>query len=183
MKKCALVVGHKPTSPGACNQTYRICEYEFNDNLIEQVRTSLVDAIDPDGGIEIEVVYRNKYKELPAKINKLNPDFVVSFHCNAFNKKASGTETLYYHTSNKGEKIAQIFQNNMVQALGLPNRGIKPKGSEERGGYLLRYTNAPAVLIEPIFIDNDKDFEQLTLKRQLFVTAIQKSLFEAADVV
>lgn len=183
MKKCALVVGHKPSSPGACNKTYRICEYEFNDSLIEQIRTSLVDAIDPDGGIEIVVVYRDTYKGLPFEINKLNPDFVVSFHCNAFNTKASGTETLYYQSSKKGKKIAEIFQNNMVQVLGLPNRGIKPKGSEDRGGYLLRYTNAPAVLIEPIFIDNDIDFEQFTMKRQLFITAIQKSLFEAADVV
>jgi N-acetylmuramoyl-L-alanine amidase len=183
MKKCALVVGHKPSSAGACNQTYRICEYEFNSNLIDSIRTSLVDAIDPDGGIEIIKVYRDTYRGLPFEINKLNPDFVVSFHCNAFNKKASGTETLYYRSSKRGEQIADIFQNNMVRALGLPNRGIKPKGSEDRGGYLLRYTNAPAVLIEPIFIDNDNDFEQFTMKRQRFISAIQKSLFEAADVV
>jgi N-acetylmuramoyl-L-alanine amidase len=183
MKKCVLVVGHKETSPGACNETYNICEFAFNDNLIEQIRTSLVDAIDPDGGIEIVVVYRDTYKGLPSKINDLNPDFVVSFHCNAFNKKVSGTETLYYKSSKRGKKIAELFQNNMVQVLGLSNRGIKPKGSEDRGGYLLRYTNAPAVLIEPIFIDNDSDFEHFTMKRQLFITAIQKSLFEAADVV
>ena len=37
------------------------------------------------------------------------------------------------------------------------NLGVKPKKSEDRGGYLLRYTHAPCVIAEPFFIDNDED--------------------------
>lgn len=183
MKKCALVVGHKPESPGACNETYGICEFEFNNNLVDRIMESLVDPIDPDGGIELVKVLRRTYKELPDDINKLEPDFVVSFHCNAFNKKTSGTETLYYHNSKTGKKMAEAFQRNMVTALDLPNRGIKGKGVEDRGGHLLRYTNAPCVLIEPIFIDNDSDFDRMSMVKELFIHAIQKSLFESADLV
>jgi N-acetylmuramoyl-L-alanine amidase len=183
MKRCALVVGHKPDKPGACNETYNVCEFNFNDNLIDSIMESLVDPIDPHGGIDLVKVLRKTYSNLPNEINELNPDFVVSFHCNAFNKKASGTETLYYHTSERGKKIAQKFQDNMVTVLHLPDRGIKGKRVEDRGGHLLRYVKAPCILIEPFFIDNDSDFERITNVRQSFVTAIQKSLFEAADLV
>ena len=53
--------------------------------------------------------------------------------------------------------MAEILLNHLVGHLRLPNRGIKPKTAEERGGYLLRYTNAPCVIAEPFFIDNDAD--------------------------
>ena len=53
--------------------------------------------------------------------------------------------------------MAEILQNAMVGYLKLPNRGVKPKTSEDRGGYLLRYTEAPCVIAEPFFIDNNDD--------------------------
>ena len=53
--------------------------------------------------------------------------------------------------------IAEILKNALVENLKLPDRVIKPKTSEDRGGYLLRYTKAPCVIAEPFFIDNDDD--------------------------
>jgi N-acetylmuramoyl-L-alanine amidase len=183
MKKCALVVGHKPHSPGACNESSGICEFELNNELVDLIISRLSSSVDPDGGIELVKVLRNTYKGLPDDINKLEPDFVVSFHCNAYNKRASGTETLFYHKSMKGKKIAELFQENMLYILELPNRGVKGISVEDRGGNLLRYTNAPCVLIEPFFIDNDNDLRRYTANKLMFVQAIHKSLFEAADVV
>jgi N-acetylmuramoyl-L-alanine amidase len=95
--------------------------------------------------------------DIPQNINTLEPDFIVSLHCNAFNGKVSGTEVLYYHKSERGKKIAETLLNHLVEHLKLPNRGIKPKTTEDRGGYLLCYTNAPCVIAEPFFIDNDDD--------------------------
>ena len=43
--------------------------------------------------------------------------------------------------------------------LDLPNRGAKPKTAEDRGGYLLMNTDAPCVIAEPFFIDNNKDLK------------------------
>ncbi|MCP4503027.1 MAG: N-acetylmuramoyl-L-alanine amidase, partial [Deltaproteobacteria bacterium] len=99
------------------------------------------------------------YRALPKQINEHHPDLVVSLHCNAFNKKATGTETLYYHASTEGKRMASLLQRKIVDVLGLADRGIKPKHSEDRGGYLLRETNAPCVLAEPFFIDNNKDLK------------------------
>jgi len=106
---------------------------------------------------EVQRVYRRTYKEFPDDINALGPDFIVSLHCNAFDKKVSGTEALHYYRSEKGKKMAEILLNHLVEHLKLPNRGIEPRTTEDRGGYLLRYTKAPCVIAEPFFIDNDDD--------------------------
>lgn len=149
-KKCALVIGHKKTSPGAVNPNRDLNEFNFNEALALSIEGKPQLA-------EIQRIYRRTYKDLPGDINQFKPDFTVSLHCNAFNQKISGTEILYYHKSKKGEIIAEILQTALVEHLKLPDRGVKPKSSEDRGGYLLRYTDAPCVIAESFFIDNDKD--------------------------
>jgi len=149
-KLCALVIGHKKSSPGATNAKTDLSEFDFNENLAIRIEDKIQ-------GARIQRIYRRTYSELPGDINALGPDFIVSLHCNAFNKKVSGTEVLYYHKSQKGKHMAEILLDHLVQHLGLPNRGIKPKTAEDRGGYLLRYTDAPCVIAEPFFIDNDRD--------------------------
>lgn len=148
--KVALVVGHRKGSPGAVNKTTGISEFAFNSDLAEFIKAAV-------GFCQVEVVYRKGYMGLPGKVNELQPDFIISLHCNAFNKKASGTETLYHHNSSKSKRLAEILQEETVACLGLPDRKIKARGVEDRGGYLLKNTNAPCVIWEPFFIDNDED--------------------------
>lgn len=147
---CALVIGHKKKSPGAKNSNKNITEFDFNEDLALRIEKKTEKS-------QIQRVYRRTYNQLPDDINELNPDFIVSLHCNAFDTEVSGTEVLYHHNSRKGKKIAGILLSHLVDHLELPNRGIKPKTSEDRGGYLLCYTDAPCVIAEPFFIDNDND--------------------------
>ena len=175
--KVALVIGHKKDRPGACNNDYAICEFEFNEKLVKDVKDKV------NRYYEVDIVYRDTYRDLPSRVNKLNSDFVVSFHCNAFNKKVSGSETLYYYKSNKGKKIAKIFQSYVVETLKLPDRGIKGKGSEDRGGYILRYTDAPCILIEPFFIDNNSDYKTVKDNYDLFVEALKNAIHDALSIV
>jgi len=175
--KVALVIGHKKDRPGACNNDYNICEFEFNEKLVKDIKNKV------NRDYEVEIVYRDTYRDLPDKINKLNPDFVILFHCNAFNRKASGSETLYYYTSKKGKEIAKIFQKYIVQTLGLYDRGIKRKGSEDRGGYILRYTKAPCILIEPFFIDNNIDYMRVQERYDVFVEALKNAIYDTLGVV
>jgi N-acetylmuramoyl-L-alanine amidase len=149
-KLCALVIGHKKGSPGAGNTKSNLWEFDFNEDLALRIE-KIVD------NTQMLRVYRRTYKEFPDDINALEPDFIVSLHCNAFNQKTSGTEVLYHHKSEKGKKMAEVLQNHLVDFLKLPNRGVKPKTAEDRGGYLLCYTKAPCVIAEPFFIDNDND--------------------------
>lgn len=175
--KVALVVGHTKKSPGACNKLYGICEFKFNNWLVTEVAAKIFDRC------EVVIVYRDTYKDLPGKINKLNPDFVICFHNNAFNTKVSGSETLYYHKSKKGKKMASIFQKEITSILQLKDRGIKGKSSEERGGYILKYTNAPCIILEPFFIDNDTDYKIVVSKSNALIEACINSVYKIIDTV
>ena len=149
-KFCALVIGHKKKTPGAVNVNKNITEFDFNEDLALRIEKKVEKS-------QVQRIYRRTYKQLPDDINELNSDFIISLHCNAFDTNVSGTEVLYYHRSEKGKKMAEILLSHLVDHLKLAKRGIKPKTSEDRGGYLLRYTKVPCVIAEPFFIDNDDD--------------------------
>ncbi len=176
MKKCALVIGHKKSSPGASNKSSGTTEFAFNDQLAMEIEREV-------GGVEVQRVYRRTYSSLPGDLNELNPDFIVSLHCNAFNTEVSGTEVLYYHRSTKGKSMAEILNENLVNALGLRNRGIKPKTSEDRGGFLLRHTIAPCVIAEPFFIDNNEDLETAIAKKHLLIKAYAVGIKAIANFI
>lgn len=176
MKTCALVIGHKKSSPGAENKSSGLTEYAFNEKLAMEIEEEV-------DGVEVQRVYRRTYETLPGDINALGPDFIISLHCNAFNSAASGTEVLYYHRSEKGKQIAGILNEKLVRALGLNNRGIRPKSAEDRGGYLLKATAAPCLIAEPFFLDNDGDLSVATEKRHLLVSAYAGGIQAIAELI
>jgi N-acetylmuramoyl-L-alanine amidase len=154
--KIAVVIGHSESSPGAMNKRHVMSEYEFFRALAYDIKENFSEHNMSD---EIVVVEReNGYAKLPHEINSFNVDLVVSLHANAHNTEVSGCEMLYYHKSEKGKVVAQIFQDRLCILFNNKDRGIKPKSSEDRGGYLLKETNAPCIICEPFFIDNDEDY-------------------------
>jgi N-acetylmuramoyl-L-alanine amidase len=167
--KAILIPGHKADRPGAKNKEAGVSEFGFNSGLIDEIRKKF------KGEQELVKVNRVTYKALPKDVNRHKPTFVLSFHCNAFNTEASGAEVLYYHSSIHGKAIAEIFQAEFV-GLGLKDRGVKPKGTEDRGGYLLRYVNAPIIILEPFFIDNDDDYALIVKKHRALVNAYGRAL-------
>ena len=175
-KLCALVIGHKKDSPGAVNEKTGLNEFEFNEDLATRIEKKAQTT-------KIQRIYRRTYKELPSDINALSPDFVLSLHCNAYNGQASGTEALFYHKSEVGKGIAAVLQRRLVDFLGLRDRGIKPKASEDRGGYLLRYTKAPCVIAEPFFIDNDQDLAKARENLDGLAAVYAWAIDEMAQVV
>lgn len=175
--KIALIIGHSKTSQGASNKRSRLTEFNYNKQIVLQLKAKL-EAL----GHSINVVYRRTYATLPEDVNKLNPELVVSFHCNAFNEKASGSEVLYWHKSAKGKKIAEAFQRQIKNCLKLPNRGVKAKTSEDRGGYILRMTKAPCVILEPFFIDNDIDLKTAQDKQPEYINALVEAFKEVAKM-
>lgn len=175
--RVALVIGHQQQSPGAGNVNYETNEFKFNQALAHDIENNFFEYNQID---EIVVVYRERtYSSLPQEINDLHPDLIVSLHCNAFNTQANGCEMLYYHKSKKGKEVARIFQNGLIQILDNKDRGIKAKRSEDRGGYLLRYTKAPAIICEPFFIDNDDEF--LNANEIFFEGRLTQSYCECID--
>jgi len=182
--KVALIVGHSSTSGGAVNKLAHaaVNEYEFNNALVKEIVEAFNRTVPEEQNITLEIVYRdNGYAQLPSDVNKTKADFAISFHCNAFNTKASGTEMLYYHSSDNSKMLAGIALNNVVNALNLPDRGIKPKHSEDRGGYLLRETNMPCIISEAFFIDNIFDLARAQSAKSGLVNAYIDTILEYAD--
>lgn len=173
-KRCALVIGHKKESPGAVNMKSGIGEFRFNEELASLIEQKVKNTT-------IHRIYRKTYSALPGDINELDPDFVVGLHCNAHNGTVSGSEVLYYHRSLMGKEMAGILLENLVKCLKLPDRGIKPKTTEDRGGYLLRYTLAPCVIVEPFFIDNDNDLARAMEKRDEMAEAYARAIDEISE--
>jgi len=175
-KLCALVIGHKKSSPGASNDKTGLNEFDFNEKLAILIEKKAQKT-------QIQRIYRRTYQELPNDINVLDPHFVVSLHCNAYDGRASGTEVLYYHRSEVGKRIAEILQRRLHDVLGLRDREIREKTTEDRGGYLLRYTKAPCVIAEPFFIDNDEDLAKARDDLEGLAGAYASAIDEIAQVV
>ena len=147
--KVVINVGHGGGDCGAVNQSSGHTEHQYNLSLSSALKSHL-----SKDGFEVDIVIQNKLNGLPTKINALNPDFIISLHSNAFNTKAKGSECLYHPSSKKGLLLAESIQREIVK-LGRVDRGVKPRDNL----LILRKTNAPCVIIEPFFIDNDDEHQ------------------------
>jgi N-acetylmuramoyl-L-alanine amidase len=84
--------------------------------------------------------------------NQGGADLYVSLHCNAFKRtdKPMGVEVFAIGT--KGREVAARVERNLA-AQGQKSRGVK------NGDHLfvLKYTQAPAILVELFFLDSEAD--------------------------
>lgn len=79
-----------------------------------------------------------------------NADYFVAIHVNSADvPSVNGLETYYFEGSSKGEKLAKSVEHQLVQATGVADRGVKTEGF-----YVLKNTNAVAILTEIGFISN-----------------------------
>ena len=104
--------------------------------------------------------------------NSWGANLFISIHCNAFNGKARGTETLVYSFGSQAAEYAEKIQHSVVTALGTANRGVKERKDLE----VLRLTAMPAVLIETAFIDNPEDAILLRDRQDDFAKAIYEGV-------
>lgn len=151
-KTIAIDVGHSAIDGGAYNNRNEIGEFQYN-NLVAPILAAKLQKM----GYTPIIVYRKSYSSLVGQINNTKADLAISLHCNAFNEKATGTETLYYHGSPNSRRLAGLIQKEVLDVLSLNDRGIKPRHRGDRGYDLLVGTNMPMVIVEPFFIDNDDD--------------------------
>ena len=124
------------------------------------------------------VIRKTIIEDLCKQINLLNPRFVVSFHLNGFfNVSATGTEVLHWYSSARSKRNAGILQRNMVNALGLKDRGLIASGLPQLGPM----TKASIVMIEPGFLTNNNDVKRLHDRYQLLVNAIVNGIREVLN--
>ena len=90
------------------------------------------------------------------KANSLGVDFYVSVHLNSGG--GVGTETYICAKGGEAERVAKRVNAELV-AYGYRDRGVKVANF-----YVLRNTNAPAILVECCFIDSASDMAKFNAK-------------------
>lgn len=172
-KKICVIIGHGGNDCGAVSQDRKISELVYNT----EIANDLVELLE-DNGYEAFTHNRGYSKtENTTLINSLNPDLIISLHCNSADTIATGTEAIHYPDSKNGKRFAELLSKNVSEALGLKNRGAKEPW-HGRGSGLLSRTKAPCVISEPFFIDNNEDLKAGLEKREEYMQAIVKSIDE-----
>lgn len=168
---CVLDIGHHPDAPGACGVLggVKCCEFRFNEELAKMILPLVKEA-------RVSVMHRESgsaagYRALPAKVNAMEPNFVISLHANGNGSTAHGSEVLYYDGSTEGRKLATLLQREFLKELGLRDRGLKPRTAAERGGSQLAGTRATIVIGEPFFITNAAEFAAVSGKKAALARA------------
>jgi N-acetylmuramoyl-L-alanine amidase/Putative peptidoglycan binding domain len=95
-------------------------------------------------------------------------DYDVSVHFNCYDGSAHGTEVLYVSQQELAEKIC----DKIVAAGGFTNRGAKKRTDLK----FLNATDAPAVLLEVAFCDNDGDCSKYKSNFDAICTGIAEGI-------
>ena len=165
--------GHAPDGnpdPGACGYGLRECDVAKNvaDLAAGYLSAAGVDVV---GSLQSDSLH-----EVVSASNRADADVFISIHCNAFNGTANGTEVWYFYGSGAGKTLASCIQNQIVDALGTTDRGVKGAKPGVNGLYVLSNTDAVAVLVELAFIDHASDAELLGTQQDEFARAIARGV-------
>lgn len=173
--------GHNPDGKVGCGAIGLIKEStenrRVNAELIRQLRAlnhTVYDCTVDDGTSSSNVL-----SKIVAKCNAHAVDWDISIHFNSGaadnsgNNKTTGIEVLIYNLNDTATKNKANAICNELSALGFKNRGVK----QRQDLYVLRKTNAKAMLIECCFVDDADDvrlYQSLGVTR--FAAAIVKGL-------
>lgn len=104
--------------------------------------------------------------------NDADVDYFISLHTNAHaNTSAKGTETYVIAKGGKAEKLANAVNTSLYKEVGTTNRGVKTANY-----YVVKYTDAPAILVEMAFLSNKNECELLLTKQNDFARGMAKGI-------
>ena len=155
MKRIIFDPGHGGTDPGAAYGKYiekeialaialraADCLAARDDCWVEVTRDA--DIARGELGLDERVAFSDRHRA----------DLFVSVHCNAFTDPAAhGFEVFRFHGSLAGYAAAA----SVFGAVSDRITEIAPRSVKEAGFYVLRYTKAPAILVECGFLSNPRD--------------------------
>ena len=156
--------GHDPKlDPGACGNGLREADVVLK---IGKRVEGYLRAV----GYDVKLFQYDGLGEICFDANNWKADLFVSIHCNAATGSAKGTET-FTSGGAKSTRLANCIQTQLVNSLPVVNRGVKTANY-----YVLKNTDAPAVLVETAFIDNTDDAKLLLDREDDFARAIARGV-------
>lgn len=169
--KIFLNPGHAPDGnpdPGTWNPESGVRECDIAKSVADRVKKYLEDV-----GYDVKILQSDSLWDVCNTSNAWNANLFVSIHCNASaTRTARGTETWYWYGSNNGRILATCINSEILSLVnGLWNRGVK-----DGNFYVLRNTDAPAVLVELAFLDNNDDEYLLVSNEDKFARGIARGI-------
>mgnify|MGYP003971129115 CR=1 FL=1 len=145
--------GHGGVDPGAIVDR-TLYEKRYTLDIAKRVQVLL----EKEGAYVILTRSSDATKSLHSRVklaNKQNADLFLSIHLNSFkNSKVSGSQSFY--SKSKDKKLAQHIQKQISHDFNTKNNGIRRSRF-----FVLRHTKMPSTLLEPLFMTNKKEKNQL----------------------
>jgi N-acetylmuramoyl-L-alanine amidase len=126
-------------------------------------------------GYETFLITSGTYDERHKWINKYHIHLYLACHINAGGGRYSLVEH-YYDAGQRTREIAGIMAGNFKDALSTSQGKVVEIKKDERGAVCLKNTKPSALLLEPLFIDNE-DHRRIAVERPgLIADAITKTI-------
>jgi N-acetylmuramoyl-L-alanine amidase len=170
----ALCIGHSRKIAGRIEggavSVGKVNEHTYNLDLAKRIQRWLSD-FDIDSFLVSEYEgngYTAAQKWLAGQLKAKGATLAIELHFNSADyPTATGHEWLFWASSSKGRLLAKELDAMMLQMFpDFRQRGIKPIGGDERGGAFLRLTHCPAVISEPFFGSNSKDWSEIAVAKK-----------------
>jgi len=156
-------VGHGPLTRGKRTPRWEngkfMHEYEFNLAVAKKLERKLIKR-----GFKVVRTYKEGI-DLPLKsrvkiANDAKVDIFISIHANAYGmggwNTVTGIETYYSTGSRIGPRLAKTVHKELIDATGMVDRKVK-----NARFYVIKNTDAPAILTESGFMTNKEDAKKL----------------------
>lgn len=166
--------------PGAVNENMGLKEAEIALDIGEKVKGYLEAVgykvmLRQSDNLINDSEYADRDVAVCYEANEWPADVFVSIHCNAANGQARGTE-VECSGGQESTALAECIQSQIVDSLDTVDRGVKVWP----GLIVIRNTDAPAVLVETEFIDNDDGADLLVARLDDFARAIARGITDYA---
>lgn len=183
--RLAVIVGHTATVPGM-RMVAPLASPEYFWNVL--VAEAMDRHMKRVGGAYLKIFTRDMvgltrtYKN----VNAWGATLALELHCNAFDGKVRGTETLYGGKHPKSEDLAKAIQKSVCTLFERDekgDRGIKKPTETERGFWNVNLANCPSVLIEPFFGDSIEECTRAKLKEADYPITLVETLLAFAKEI
>jgi N-acetylmuramoyl-L-alanine amidase len=96
---------------------------------------------------------RSNLRDVVSFANQTKADIFICIHYNSSdNSKVAGSETYYYNLNSRS--LAETMHEAIVRSIKERDRGL-----HRVGFYTVRFTEMPGVLVEPVYLSNDEEYD------------------------
>lgn len=173
--------GHNPAGlrpdPGAVahGKTEALLASEFRDLVVSFIRPEYKVIVDKDC---------ERLDDYLKRIQTGEGSVIIEFHFNAFNGKATGTETLVgIDADNNDKHFAREVADVTARILKIPNRGAKCESQSHRGRLWLMKKKGIVTLHEICFMDNMSDLQAFMDNKTMLAREVAHILMKYDDLI